>query len=149
MNGYLCTCDEGYTGKLCDKGIKICKSVLYLIFFAFCFTNNSFLFCFPKAVQVFVPPDIVTAPRDLKIDLYDEGRLECTSSGVPTPVTNWYKDGHRIVNDNVDQSVLMFSSIDLDNRGIYYCEVTSTNNGEVFSKKSDEIIVNIKSKELI
>ena len=70
----------------------------------------------------------------------------CASSGVPTPITNWYKDGEPILNTNADQSEFVFLSTDLDNRGIYYCEVNSTYNGRLYSERSEPVIVNINSK---
>ncbi len=70
----------------------------------------------------------------------------CASTGVPTPITKWYKDGKLIPNTNIDQSELVFLSTDLDNRGIYYCEVTSIDNGRLYRERSEPVIVNINSK---
>ena len=103
---------------------------------------------FHQVVEVFIAPQIVNSPSDLTAKLYNPGRLICESSGVPTPLTKWYKDGRNFTYLNANPSELVFASIDISDRGIYYCEVSNNNNGKRHFDKSKEVIVNVESKHL-
>ncbi len=67
------------------------------------------------------------------------------SSGVPSPSVKWFKDEMEIMNSR--QSELIFESVDLNDRGIYHCEVSNIDkDGNKYVETSGKVIVNIQSK---
>ncbi|PIO73035.1 immunoglobulin I-set domain protein [Teladorsagia circumcincta] len=78
-------------------------------------------------------PVVIKAIRDVAVAKKESLRLECHSSGYPTPEFIWYKDGIEISpqNDNVEiiseghMGLLVVHSVDSSDGGSYSCEVVN------------------------
>ena len=100
-------------------------------------------------MQVFIEPQIVTPPTDTRANLYESIQLMCTATGNPPPVIEWYKDNKLVENINEDTSILVFNSIEVDDRGIYRCRVWNKNpNGETVYRNSKNVILNIEGETI-
>ena len=93
--------------------------------------------------MVSVPPQITQPPKNTSGNLYSATNLTCKATGSPIPTILWYKDDVLIPNDNSYPSVLLFSELDLTDRGFYYCEARSIINGKIVFVVSSRILLNI------
>ena len=91
-----------------------------------------------------VPPMITKPPVDTVGQLYSEVELSCIATGNPPPTILWYKDGRRLTDAVADFPTLVFSKLDLNDRGFYYCEAFSFQDGQRVSDISKPIILNIE-----
>ena len=94
-------------------------------------------------VTIYILPKITQQPTNTSGNLYSTVNLTCRATGNPIPTILWYKDNVLISNDNNDPSVLMFSELDLDDRGFYHCEARSLIRGNITSVNSSHVILNI------
>ena len=90
-----------------------------------------------------VPPVITQPPVDTVGQLYSEVELSCVASGNPQPTILWYKDGRRLTDAVADFPTLIFSKLDLSDRGFYYCEAFSFQAGQRVRDTSGTVILNI------
>ena len=95
-------------------------------------------------VEVFLPPTIEIHPVNTIGELYLPTSLICTASGNPAPNIKWYKDNVIIPNTNSNPSVLLFTELNLKDRGFYHCEASNVINGIMQSDVSSDVILNIK-----
>ena len=93
--------------------------------------------------MVSVPPQITQPPKSTSGNLYSATNLTCKATGSPIPTILWYKDDVLIPNDNSDPSVLLFSELDLSDRGFYHCEARSIINGKNVFTVSSRVLLNI------
>ena len=93
--------------------------------------------------MVSVPPQITQPPKSTSGNLYSTTNLTCKATGSPIPTILWYKDDVLIPNDNSDPSVLLFSELDLSDRGFYHCEARSIINGKNVFTVSSRVLLNI------
>ena len=61
----------------------------------------------------------------------------------------WYKDDELITNNNIDPSVLIFSELNLNDRGFYRCQAKNTIDQVLQFVNSPEVVVNITSKSTV
>ena len=94
-------------------------------------------------MTIYILPKITQQPKNTSGNLYSTVNLTCRATGNPIPTILWYKDNVLISNDNNDPSVLMFSELDLDDRGFYHCEARSLIRGNITSVNSSRVILNI------
>ena len=94
-------------------------------------------------MTIYILPKITQQPKNTSENLYSTVNLTCRASGNPIPTILWYKDNVLIPNDNNDPSVLMFSELDLKDRGFYHCEARSLIKGNIISVNSSRVILNI------
>ena len=94
-------------------------------------------------VTVYILPKITQQPTSTSGNLYSTVNLTCRATGNPIPTILWYKDNVLIPNDNNDPSVLMFSELNLKDRGFYHCEARSVIRGNITSVNSSRVILNI------
>ena len=88
---------------------------------------------------------ITEPPKDTTASLYSSTSLTCRATGSPTPTIHWYKDNRIIRNKNSDPSVLVFTELDLSDRGFYHCVASNIINGRKEAIKSPVILLNITS----
>ena len=93
--------------------------------------------------MVSVPPQITQPPKNTSGNLYSTTNLTCKATGSPIPTILWYKDDVLIPNDNSDPSVLLFSELDLTDRGFYHCEARSRIDGKIVFVESSRVLLNI------
>ena len=130
-NGYVCNCSSGYTGINCDQG-------------KFIWSNTYYVTLSIIVVTVYILPKITQQPTNTSGNLYSTVNLTCRATGNPIPTILWYKDNVLIPNDNNDPSVLMFSELNLKDRGFYHCEARSLIKGNIISVNSSSVILNIR-----
>ena len=94
-------------------------------------------------VTVYILPKITQQPTNTSGNLYSTVNLTCRATGNPIPTILWYKDNVLIQNDNNDPSVLMFSELNLKDRGFYHCVASSLIRGTITSVNSSRVILNI------
>ena len=94
-------------------------------------------------MTVYILPKITQQPTNTSGNLYSTVNLTCRATGNPIPTILWYKDNVLIPNDNNDPSVLMFSELNLKDRGFYHCEARSLIRGSFISMNSSLVILNI------
>ena len=94
-------------------------------------------------VTVYILPKITQQPTNTSGNLYSTVNLTCRAIGNPIPTILWYKDNVLIPNDNNDPSVLMFSELNLNDRGFYHCEARSLIRGNIISVNSSSVLLNI------
>ena len=94
-------------------------------------------------VVIYVLPEITQPPRNTSGNLYSTVNLTCRATGNPIPTILWYKDDVLITNDNNDPSVLMFTELNLNDRGFYHCEAKSIIRGNITSVNSSSVLLNI------
>ena len=94
-------------------------------------------------VTIYILPKITQQPTNTSGNLYSNVNLTCRATGNPIPTILWYKDNVLIPNDNNDPSVLMFSELNLKDRGFYHCEARSLIRGTFISVNSSRVILNI------
>ena len=94
-------------------------------------------------VVIYILPEITQPPRNTSGNLYSTVNLICRAIGNPIPTILWYKDDVLITNDNNDPSVLMFTELNLNNRGFYHCEAKSIIRGHITSVNSSSVLLNI------
>ena len=94
-------------------------------------------------MTVYILPKITQQPTNTSSNLYSTVNLTCRATGNPIPTILWYKDNMLIQNDNNDRSVLMFSELNLKDRGFYHCEARSLIKGNYISVNSSRVILNI------
>ena len=94
-------------------------------------------------MTVYILPKITQQPINTSGKLYSTVNLTCRATGNPIPTILWYKDNVLIPNDNNDPSVLMFSELNLKDRGLYHCEARSLIRGTFISVNSSRVILNI------
>ena len=99
--------------------------------------------CFNTVVVVSVPPQITQPPKSTSGNLYSTTNLTCKATGSPIPTILWYKDDVLIPNDNSDPSLLLFSELDLNDRGFYHCEARSIIDGKNVFTVSSRVLLNI------
>ena len=104
---------------------------------------NIYFICFNTVVVVSVPPQITQPPKNTSGNLYSTINLTCKATGSPIPTILWYKDDVLIPNDNSDPSVLLFSELDLTDRGFYHCEARSIIDGKIVFVVSSKVLLNI------
>ena len=92
---------------------------------------------------IYILPEITQPPRNTSGNLYSTVNLTCRATGNPIPTILWYKDDMLISNDNNDPSVLMFTELNLNNRGFYHCEAKSIIRGNFTSVNSSSVLLNI------
>ena len=92
---------------------------------------------------IYILPEITQPPRNTSGNLYSTVNLTCRATGNPIPTILWYKDDVLISNDNNDPSVLMFTELNLNDRGFYHCEAKSIIRGNITSMNSSSVILNI------
>ena len=132
-SGYVCNCSSGYTGINCKQG-KFILCISYYVMLSIVLTT---------VVTIYILPKITQQPTNTSGNLYSTVNLTCRATGNPIPTILWYKDNVLISNDNNDPSVLMFSELDLDDRGFYHCEARSLIRGNITSVNSSRVILNI------
>ncbi|KAK6031814.1 immunoglobulin I-set domain protein, partial [Ostertagia ostertagi] len=87
----------------------------------------------PIKIRASKAPTVIKAIRDVLVANKETLRLECHSSGYPTPEFIWYKDGVEITpqNDNVEiiseghVGLLIIHSVGNSDSGSYSCEVVN------------------------
>ena len=94
-------------------------------------------------MTIYILPKITQQPTNTSGNLYSTVNLTCRAIGNPIPTILWYKDNVLIPNDNNDPSVLMFSEINLKDRGHYHCVASSLIRGTITSVNSSHVILNI------
>ena len=94
-------------------------------------------------VTIYILPKITQQSTNISGNLYSTVNLTCRAIGIPIPTILWYKDNVFIPNDNNDPSILMFSELNLKDRGFYQCEARSLIKGNVISVNSSRVILNI------
>ena len=99
--------------------------------------------CFNIVVVVSIPPQITQSPKHTSGNVYSTTNLTCKATGSPIPTILWYKDDVLITNYNTDPSVLLFSELDLSDRGFYHCEAWSIINGKNIFAKSSRVLLTI------
>ena len=90
-----------------------------------------------------VPPVITQPPIDTVGQIYSEVKLTCVATGNPQPTILWYKDGRRLTDAVADFPTLVFPELGLSDRGFYYCEAFSFQNGKRVRDTSETVILNI------
>lgn len=100
-----------------------------------------------NSVEVIItfPPQIIEFPKNISQKIYFSTNLTCRAVGLPLPVIEWYKDDRLVANDNIDQSVLLFPELSLNDRGFYYCQAKNTINGIIHLVNSSKVLLNITS----
>lgn len=77
-----------------------------------------------------VPPEIESGPTEVAESVNDQTILQCETSGQPTPVVSWTKDGkpfpatglrHRML----PSGSLEFMIVRLEDDGVYQCTATN------------------------
>ena len=94
-------------------------------------------------VVIYILPEITQPPRNTSGNLYSTVNLTCRATGSPIPTILWYKDDMLILNDNNDPSVLMFTELNINDRGCYHCEAKSIIRGSMTSVNSSSTLLNI------
>ena len=94
-------------------------------------------------VLIYILPEITKPPRNTSGNLYSTVNLTCRATGNPIPTILWYKDDVLITNDNNDPSVLMFTELNLNDRGFYHCEAKSIIRASITSVNSSSVLLNI------
>ena len=94
-------------------------------------------------VLIYILPEITQPPRNTSGNLYSTVNLTCRATGNPIPTILWYKDDVLISNDNNDPSVLMFTELNLNDRGFYHCEAKNIIRGNITSLNSSSVLLNI------
>ena len=94
-------------------------------------------------VVIYILPEITQPPRNTSGNLYSTVNLTCRAIGNPIPTILWYKNDVLIPNDNNDPSVLMFTELNLNDRGFYHCEAKSIIRGNITSVNSSSVLLNI------
>ena len=92
---------------------------------------------------IYILPKIIQPPRNTSGNLYSTVSLTCRTTGNPIPTILWYKNDMLISNDNTDPSVLMFTELNLNDRGFYHCEAKSLIRGNIISVNSSSAKLNI------
>ena len=92
---------------------------------------------------IYILPEIIQPPRNTSGNLYSTVNLTCRATGNPIPTILWYKNDVLISNDNNDPSVLMFTELNLNNRGFYHCEAKSLIRKNIISVNSSSVLLNI------
>ena len=90
--------------------------------------------------MVSVPPQITQPPKNTSGNLYSSTNLTCKATGSPIPTILWYKDYVLIPNNNIDSSVLLFSELDLTDRGFYNCKARSIIDGKLYLQHLQEYL---------
>ena len=90
--------------------------------------------------MVSISPQITQPPKNTSGNLYSTTNLTCKATGSPIL---WYKDDVLISNDNSDPSVLLFSELELTDRGFYHCEARSIIDGKTVFVVSSRVLLNI------
>ena len=104
---------------------------------------NIYFIYFNTVVVVSVPPQITQPPKSTSGNLYSTTNLTCKATGSPIPTILWYKDDVFIPNDNIDPSLLLFSELELTDRGFYHCEARSRIDGKTVFVVSSRVLLNI------
>ena len=99
--------------------------------------------CFNIIVVVSIPPLITQSPKHTSGNVYSTTNLTCKATGSPIPTLLWYKDDVLIPNDNSDPSLLLFSELNLNDRGFYHYEARSVINGKNILAVSSRILLTI------
>ena len=94
-------------------------------------------------VVIYILPEITKPPENTSGNLYSTINLTCRATGNPSPTIWWYKDDVLIPNDNNDPSVLIFTELNLNDRGFYHCEAKSIIRGTITSVNSSSVLLNI------
>ena len=97
-------------------------------------------------VTIKIGPEIIESPQAIAGQLYSPASLTCRAIGSPTPSIHWYKDNKLIANNNSDISVLVFTELNLNDRGFYHCEARNIIDRMNFSVNSPTVLLNITSK---
>ena len=92
---------------------------------------------------VTIAPQIIQPPTNTSGNLHSITNLTCKATGSPNPIILWYKDNVSIPYNNTDGSMLLFSKLKLEDRGLYHCEAKSIINGKVVSVTSSRVLLNI------
>ena len=96
-------------------------------------------------VTIIFPPTITEFPKNVSKKLFSPANLTCRAIGSPIPMILWYKDDILITNDNSDSSVLLFSELNINDRGFYHCQAKNTINQMIHSVNSSKVLLNITS----
>ena len=99
--------------------------------------------CFNIVVVVSIPPQITQSPKHTSGNVYSTTNLTCKATGSPIPTILWYKDDVLIPNDNSDPSVLLFSELNLNDRGFYHCVARSIINCKNIFAVSSRVLLTI------
>ena len=93
--------------------------------------------------MVSIPPLITQSPKHTSGNVYSTTNLTCRATRSPIPTILWYKNDVLISNENSDPSLLLFSELDLNDRGFYHCEARSVINGKNIFAVSSRILLTI------
>ena len=104
------------------------------------YCENSPLFPIFVGVIVLVAPEIMTPPNNVTDSFHASVKLSCIATENPQPTILWHKDNTRLFHVAADPSVLSIQQLDLEERGVYFCEASNFAGREV----SRTIIVNIE-----
>ena len=96
---------------------------------------------FPGIIQT-EEPRITMGPSPSFLDLFKAVTLTCTSTGIPAPTIQWFKDGIQLPSILITGQDLVFGETKLTDRGFYHC-VAENSVGRVESSRA---VLNFNSK---
>ncbi|KAI8779431.1 hemicentin-1, partial [Biomphalaria glabrata] len=101
-------------------------------------------------VSIMVPPDIEEGPTEVAGKFNDPILLHCETSGQPTPVVTWTKNGQAFPSTSLRHRILPTGSLEfmlvrLEDNGVYQCTAT---NAAGSATRSIQLQVQIPAKIL-
>lgn len=79
-------------------------------------------------LRVIVPARITTIADRMTAIRDQEGFLPCTSEGIPSPTTRWYRNGEELAADDVEllpDGTLRIGTVETADKGDYTCIVSN------------------------
>ena len=67
-------------------------------------------------------PSVTKSPLNMTVKLNDKVSLNCSATGIPTPMIRWYKDGKEIEGPQAIGEVFVIAEATPKERGFYHCE---------------------------
>lgn len=109
-----------------------------------CEYNYCLLYFYAIFIEIILPdvPQITLGPSPAFLNLFDPVNFTCTSTGIPTPIIRWFKDGVQLSSGHIVGQNLVFQETKVTDRGFYHCEAENS----IGRAESAKVVLNFKSK---